>query len=715
MNGKKKLIVLLSAIVIAVAAVVGVVVSVVSCKHNNDSESVNSGIAKNAEYYCVAEDEEYVVTLTNGKTYFLSVAGESKTGDYTLSESGELKLIVDGKEVSASISGDELAITYGGKSYTMLEKIKRSVTFDNDGATTAVTVLNGKAIAKPADPEEKDGKKFVGWYTSAEYKEVYNFAMPVRADITVYAQHVKLTAGAKEFTVTLKDGSNEKIQTTNGVVYGLEPLADKDGNEFDGWYVSDFNDEAKLTYKYNGEVLQQNVNLYPVWKGEIYAVSVTEGKISWESDGTSFDIKITDADNVSETQRTTQAYLDYEFKKKGEYKVEISKTGSDKVVTAYYNSKALARVSDITVLDGGMLIYNTVDNAERYVVTVECGDKNHKHLNVDNGKRAYFDISGCDMREGGIKIIIVAEAKDYASSRSEDYYYDKKLDKIDVVEVKDGKLVWSEVENAFGYVVTVNGEKFDVGKVTEFSMKNYAAGEYELGVYPVTKGYNSPEAATVTYKKDKLATPAGVAVNGNVLKWEKVDGATAYSLKINGKEETVNGETRELTIKDFGSDRYITVAVAAIGGTDNSEFSDDLIVGYTSIENVEYVNGKVRWTPVFGAEGYVVKVNDETTIDVAKGNNYTDIVFDKAGVNTISVEYIGGGSTLGTKSIKVKSYEIGFYSNGERVDVRYVATGDYVALPEAESLGYVFAGWYEVPDGGNNNAARVYDGTYTAS
>ena len=46
MNGKKKLIVLLAAIVVAFAAVVGVVLSVVSCKYKNNSESADSGIAR---------------------------------------------------------------------------------------------------------------------------------------------------------------------------------------------------------------------------------------------------------------------------------------------------------------------------------------------------------------------------------------------------------------------------------------------------------------------------------------------------------------------------------------------------------------------------------------------------------------------------------------------------------------------------------------------
>ena len=712
MNGKKKLIVLLAAIVVAVAAAVGVVVSVVSCKDKNNSESADNGIAKNAEYYCVAEDEEYVVTLTNGKTYYLSVAGDRKTGDYTLSEGGELKLIVDGNELSARISGDELALTYGGKSYTLIEKINRNVTFNDDGATTTATVLNGKSVAKPADPEEKEGKKFVGWYTSAEYTEVYNFATPVRTDITVYAQHVELTAGAKEFTVTLKDGSDEKIQTTNGVVYGLESLADKDGKEFDGWYVSDFNDEAKLTYKYNGEALKQNVNLYPVWKGEINAVSVTEGKISWESDGTSFDVKITDANNVSETKRSTQKYLDYDFKNVGEYKVEIGKTGSDKVTVVYYNSKALARVSNITVVEGGVVSYNAVENAEKYIVTVECGNASHKHTGVDNGKRTYFDISGCDMKEGGIKVTVVAQAKGYCSSQSEAFYYDRTLDKIAAVEVKDGKLVWSGVENALGYVVVVNGDKFEVGKVTEYSLKGYAAGDYELEVYPVTKGYNSPAAATVTYKKDKLATPAGVAVNGNVLKWESVAGATSYTVKLNGKTFTSDKNEAELNAEDIKTDN--TVTVTAIGDGVQSEESDVFAFAQGKMSELTYVDGKIEWKGIFGAQAYIIKLNGNLLATVDGDVTSYKVAYKIAGENKITVGYAtekDATEAVDEASVVVTVYTVSYFGDdGENLGSALVAEGDPIDAPVVEKAGFVFAGWYKVPEGGKNNAQKYTGG-----
>ena len=707
MNGKKKLIVLLSAIVIAVAAVVGVVVSVVSCNHNNDSESVNSGIAKNAEYYCVAEDEEYVVTLTNGKTYFLFVAGESKTGDYTLSESGELKLIVDGKEVSASISGDELAITYGGKSYTMLEKIKRSVTFDVEGTTEIKTVTNGKSVEKPADPAEKDGKKFVGWYASADYGEIYNFATPVRSDITVYAQYIDSDAGAREFTVTLKDGSNEKIRTTNGVVYGLESLSDKGGKKFDGWYVSDFNDEAKLTYKYTGEVLKENVNLYPVWKGGIYGVKVAGDNITWSADGAvAFKVTVSST-GFDKTLDTTQAKAEYNFSEMaaGEYKITITDNAGKNKFEAYYNNKALARVSDFSVAESGMLIYNPVENAEKYIITVDCGNKNHKHTSIDNGTYTYFDISGCEMQKGGIKVTVKAEAAGYISSEGV-FVYDKTLDKVSSVDVKDGKLVWKAVDNALGYLVKINGEEIELD-VNEFSLKEYAEGKYDIEIYPVNYKYNSPEAVTFSYDKKLLATPAGLAVNGNVLKWKAVENATGYTVKINGKEYTVSSNEKALESDDIKSLNKFTVT--AFNETNKSEESDELKFANDLLQGLKYDCGKVYWVPVVAADGYAVSVNGGRETNYNKETVSAPILFTESGENVITVSYYYDDGTVGdSETINVVVYEVKYIGKNGQSEVEYKAKGDKLGFPSEKLTvtGFDVDGWYDVPNGGANNGAR---------
>ena len=700
MNGKNKLVVLLLAIFVAMTAAFGA-----SCK--GKPESTENGIAKNAEYYCVAEDEEYVVTLTNAKTYFLSVAGERKTGDYTLSESGELKLIVDGNEVSASINGDELAITCGGKSYTLLEKIKRSVTFDKGGATEVKTVTNGKPVEKPADPAGKDGKEFVGWYAAADYGEIYNFAAPVRSDITVYARYIDTDAGAREFTATLKDGTDKKISTHNGKIYGLEPLTAKDGKEFDGWYVSDFNDEAKLTYKYTDEVLKENVNLYPVWKGGIYGVKVAGDNITWSADGAvAFKVTISAA-GFDKTLPVTKTEAECKFSEMaaGEYKIVITDNAGDNKFEAYYNNKALARVSDFTVAESGMLIYNPVENAEKYIITVDCGNKNHKHTSIDNGTYTYFDISGCEMQKGGIKVTVKAEAAGLISSEGV-FVYDKTLDKISAIGVKDGKLVWDAVDDALGYVLTINGEEIKLD-ANEFSLKEYAEGKYDIEIYPVNYKYNSPEAAILTYNKTPLASPAGVAVNGNVLKWKSVENATGYSVKLNGTEYTVTANEKVFDSDDIKS--FNKVTITAFNETSKSEESDVFEFADDSLRGLKYDCGKVYWTPVVAADSYAVSVNGGKEINYNKETVSAPISFTESGKNVITVSYYyGDGSCGNTQTITVDVYEVKYIGKNGQSEVEYKAKGDKLGFP-AEKLtvtGFDIDGWYDVPDGGANNGAR---------
>ena len=64
-----------------------------------------------------------------------------------------------------------------------------TVTFNTDGGTNipAQTVTDGNTATKPADPE-KDGYTFVNWYADDTFTEIYDFASPVTADITIYAK-----------------------------------------------------------------------------------------------------------------------------------------------------------------------------------------------------------------------------------------------------------------------------------------------------------------------------------------------------------------------------------------------------------------------------------------------------------------------------------------------------------------------------------------------
>ena len=42
------------------------------------------------------------------------------------------------------------------------------------------------------------------------------------------------------------------------------------------------------------------------------------------------------------------------------------------------------------------------ENAEKYLITIDCGNEAHNHAAFDNGTSLYFNFSNCDMQPGGM-------------------------------------------------------------------------------------------------------------------------------------------------------------------------------------------------------------------------------------------------------------------------------------------------------------------------
>ena len=83
-------------------------------------------------------------------------------------------------------------------------KASYTVTFDSNGgsAVKAQTVRSGAKASKPADPA-KEGYSFAGWYTDAACTEAYDFGLPVKENLTIYA---KWTSKPQPYAVLYKDG-----------------------------------------------------------------------------------------------------------------------------------------------------------------------------------------------------------------------------------------------------------------------------------------------------------------------------------------------------------------------------------------------------------------------------------------------------------------------------------------------------------------------------
>ena len=132
-------------------------------------------------YYYDAGSQEYLLTLVEDLSFTLKMQGEEQPGTYKMDEEGMLTLKFKDKNVGTITATHEeyaVTMTYEGVTYRFLKKVNFTVTFNNNGTTTNVQVMNGKTVQKPQDPS-RNNYWFVGWYTDNTYKNVFSFTEPI--------------------------------------------------------------------------------------------------------------------------------------------------------------------------------------------------------------------------------------------------------------------------------------------------------------------------------------------------------------------------------------------------------------------------------------------------------------------------------------------------------------------------------------------------------
>ena len=764
MRLKKWLIALLTA-----AMSVTTLVAVTACKPaEEEQQPIQEGPETGVYYYDVSLSEDvYKIALNNGNQFTFLVMGENKTGTYTLS--GETLTLdfardEDG-EIAATLSDDVLSLTYNSSSMRFLKEIDYTVTFDSQGgsAVDPVTVINGRSIARPADPG-LDGSIFVGWYTDAAHTVPFAFgAQPVTSDMTLYAYWIARTPGSSEYTVDFDLGveagegaeTPASVTTIGGCVIAEDlPVPELDGYVFLGWYVSAFDDAAKLTYEYTaGTPLSENTTLYALWAQEgaeglaAPEVSVAADGVSWNrvTGANSYAVTIATAEGVtvasSQLNGTVTSY-DFDFlaseNASGEYVVTVSASSrasvssdDDSVVSAtrYYNNRALSRVSVFRVVEPSGLIFEGVPNAERYYLTIVCGDERHNHSRIALGSLTNYNFASCPMAEGGIRFTVTAEADGWISSVSEEFVYDRALAQVSgfTFDVETETVSWEPVPDAMSYVVVVSvssgdsshvHSQIDIGNRTSYCLKEYAPmqGGIVFSVYPRTKGYNSPVASTYTYQKTTPATPGNIRVSGTELVWDSVGTDISYTVRINGSDYSAAENTFDLSgIVTTGSD--FSVSVRADGNGVHSLWSDAQTLRLLEMTGkLTYSGGVLSWNPVVGATYYEVQVNNGEPVRIENGDNSVNVKLTQAGNNTLTVRFGDGTTVYDGLTTTVYAYEIAFDARGgSAVESLYVAYGDPVELPAMERLGYVFGDWYTVPGGAGVNGAEYTDTTFAES
>ena len=705
---KKRRMVLIAGLVMGMAASSAAAVTLAGCKPHQQAviDSV-TGV-----YYGEADGKECEIQLdgsSNG-TFSLTLNGTTKQGEFTY-DGTNLNLTVGHIITVATLtkSGADgqyvLSIKYNGTSFELSPVNKYTVSFkDGSSVLGTASVVHGKTVYRPVTPS-KTGCVFIGWYSDAAFTKEFDFASDKITGATdVFARFVQVDESKDVFEVSFDAGEGvtapKPVKTINGVVYNL-PTVSKSDATFAGWWVSDYNDAAKLTYKYEGQELSENTTLFAVWGSANPTVSVSSNGLKLNASGANitYNIKITSPDGSEETATSPTSTYNYDFasKAEGDYVIEVTVNGN--TTTAYYNNKKLARVS-LFEIDGTKLKWNAVAGAEKYLITVDCGDKNHNHTDLDVGNVTEYDFSNCQMQNGGIKFSVKAVAAGNTTSQSEIYSYERTLGAVIGVSINSISEVvtWNEVANATSYIVEiVQGETVSRYKVVSakggFSIGDFV-GDMVINIYAVAEGYNSAEATKITYSKARLSTPVDFKVQGYTVSWKADSKAQGYIVKIGNESFEVTEPNYTLTEAQF-VDGVAEISVIAKGANEamNSLASEKLTVSIGAMQAPVYKNGVLSWTPVTNSDYYVIRINGKETI-VDSGAVSYKIALTQKGANTVEICSVDAdGNQTEWKSIEILAYAVKVdENNNNEVTTLYKAAGDMFDIADAKKTGYTFAG-----------------------
>ena len=713
---------------------------------NNEVERV-FGVGEEGVYYYDVIDGKVILTLRDG-TFTLS-GKINKTGVYSVEGSNIILDFYKDEDgtATATINGDVISFVYENANLTLLKEDEYTVNFNVNGGSeiAAVKVTNGKNVSKPAQDPTKANNVFLGWYADAALTTPFDFAsVVVKSDITVYAKWAEKVAGVPDYVVSFVAVGVDAIApltTVSGVAYGM-PTPVREGYTFGGWWFSMYDDAAKLSYKYEeGTVFTQDTTLYAVWydnasdKLNAPAVTLTENTISWSpvSGANSYKLTVINPDGTvaidNETVTGVMKEFNFSARAAGEYKVSVVAVASNaekNSVSAdrYFANKTLAKVSGFHV-ENGILVFGAVANAEKYTISIVCGNAKHNHTNFDNGLSTTYYLANCQMKEGGIQITVTASAEGYASSVSDVFVYNKVLAAVENLkyDAANDKFVWSAVAGASNYKVTVTiGEEkytFDNGANNFFSVAGFT-GNITVSVVPAGEGFNSPAAVTANCQKTAPAAPAGVSVSGNVVSWNAVAGDNiSYEVVVGNKtlqttETSINLASASLSLVQG---QTYSVKVKAINGNgESSSFSEVIEIGYFVMSSkLSYKQNTVYWSPVLGADMYQVSVNGGDIINVANATS-AKVTLTKEGENIIQVRYVYGTEFSDWASITVNAFAVEYdtrTSTTGAFKVEYLAIGDVMSLPsEGFSYdGYDFTGWYNAPKGALGNGKLYGEGS----
>lgn len=421
--------------------------------------------------------------------------------------------------------------------------------------------------------------------------------------------------------------------------------------------------------------------------------------------------------NHNHTEMSLGGQTEYDFAncltKSGKVSFAVTSyaEGYVSVTSRVYNyTKTLDTVTGLAVDEAtGMLTWNAVDKAEKYVVSVDCGNVAHDHDKVVVGD-TQFDMKECEAQEGGIKVSVYAVAATYGDSPSATYNYVKtKLATPGNVKMSGMTMSWNAVNGATGgYKVKIGDKTINVSTNSiDLSAQQITwveANDYVIQIQAIGAG-----SAASLWSNDidarYYAMYTSITYGEGYVTWNHVIGATSYSVKVNdGEVITVDGGENyaPITLTKAGEN---TISVCYTDGTKTSDWVSVTVQAYavqfdTKVSTTTFATQyKAVGDPTDSFYSETVKKAGHTFYGwyigegVGAGNAelYEDLYFRTAESITLYADY-----TPNTYEI---TYDYGTGGVGASLTAMVTFGQHYqfaIPKPTGES---VFEGWYTAPNG----------------
>ena len=200
--------------------------------------------------------------------------------------------------------------------------------------------------------------------------------------------------------------------------------------------------------------------------------------------------------------------------------------------------------------------------------------------------------------------------------------------------------------------------------------------------------------------KTEISAPTGIQYDGAIIKWNTVNGAKKYHVKINDLSEISTGGTAYA----YQSNTQFTVTITAVG-EEGEASTTHTFVPLERIESFDISEtGELSWSPINGAAGYIVSVNGtETSVYDTKYS------FNEAGTYKVKVkpsaQSVDGATTFYALWSTEKTLTI--CQNVDAESIRYSAMNAKITWDSVQGA----AKYHLVITGGTTEVDEIVTGT----